>query len=209
MTLLICKKRWYYVFEMMRNKLSAGFSTVTVILTAIVVLAGIGAAVMMSQRGATPSASNVEKSMVEQKTASKTAAIDNVSSTFPDIVGKGKNLECDWKIPNPSAATNPFGQGKLYTTANKGRSALSGNVSGTVFDANAIYKDNSVYSWIDFGGNKTGFKFDPEELTELNSNMTPEQKQQAEQIKSEMIFNCKSWTPDESKFVLPTGVDFK
>ena len=185
-----------------------GFSAVVAIILGVIILAGVGAYVMMNR----PTSSK-SKSAATGKSAplNKEVAVPTgeLSSTFEDLVGKGKNLECDWKLPTSGTTPNPFGTGKLYTAGNRGRSMISGSASGMSIDGNGIYKDGVAYSWVSVGGTTVGFKFDKAELEKMSSEMTPEQKQQAEQIRAKMIFQCKSWTPDESKFALPTGVEFK
>ena len=191
--------------EMRKNELSRGFSAVVAILIAVIVLGGIGAFIM-SRRSSTSAPSSAADRSTPAGTESAVPT-GETTSTLPDIIGRGQNLECDWRLPNVEA--NPFGTGKLYTTGNKGRSMISGNSSGMSIDGNAIYKDNTVYSWISVGGTTVGFKFDKAELESMSAEMTAEQKQQAEQIRSEMVFKCIPWTPDESKFILPSGVEFK
>lgn len=192
--------------EMRKNELSRGFSAVVAILIAVIVLGGIGAFVM-SRR---PSTSTPSSAVDRSTPAGTESAVPTgeTTSTLTDVIGQGKNLECDWKMPTNGEA-NPFGTGKLYTTGNKGRSMISGSSSGMSIDGNAIYKDGEVYSWISVAGTTMGFKFDKTELESMSAEMTAEQKQQAEQIRAKMIFQCKPWTPDESKFILPTGVEFK
>lgn len=164
---------------------------------------------MLGKKPTSPSVSNSESSAQNKDASAKPQeSLDNVSTTFEDVIGKGQNLECDWHLPTSSAA-NPFGIGKLYTTGNKGRSMIKGTTNGIDIDANVIYKDDAAYSWVIVAGSTVGYKFDKAELQKMASEMTPEQKQQAEQIRAKMIFSCKSWTPDESKFVLPAGVEFK
>lgn len=191
----------------MKKSLNNGFSAVIIILIAVVVLAGVGI-MMMRRPSSSPNSSNSMERSTDATTVS-TVPAGETTSTLPDIIGKGQNLECDWRMPTDAGETNPFGTGKLYTAGNKGRSMISGNSSGMSIDGNAIYKDGDAYSWITVAGTTMGFKFDKAELESMSSEMTAEQKQQAEQIRAKMIFSCKPWTPDESKFVLPTGVEFK
>jgi len=179
-----------------------------IIIAAVLIFAAGGYYMLnRSAKSASPSASgSAAKSQKNENP--KQEPINGASSTIQDVVGKGQNLECDWHMPD-AGSSNPFGTGKLYTTGNKGRSMISGNASGMSIDGNGIYKDGTAYSWVTVAGTTVGFKFDKEKLNQMNSEMTPEQKKQAEQIRAKMIFSCKPWTPDESKFVLPTGVEFK
>jgi hypothetical protein len=189
---------------MLRNSYK-GFSPVAVVVI-IAVIAGIGAfTILRSSSTSKPSATTERTS---DKASKESTPTGDLSSTIQDIVGRGQSLECDWKMPT-TGSENPFGAGKLYTTGNKGRSEISGGTEGVAIEGNAIYKDDTVYSWIKAGGTTIGFKFDKAELESMAKDMTAEQKQQAEQIRQQMIFNCKPWTPDESKFDLPSGVDFK
>lgn len=191
--------------EMRRNDLSRGFSAIVAVVIAALVLGGIGVFVMSRRTSTSTPSSSVDRS-TPAGTESAVPTGD-LSSTIQDVVGRRQNLECDWKMP--VEGENPFGTGKLWTTGNKGRSQIAGATSGVGMEGNAIYKDNEVYSWISVAGTTMGFKFDKAELESMNAEMTAEQKQQAEQIRSEMIFQCRPWTPDESKFTLPTGVEFK
>ena len=184
-----------------------GFSATAIIVVIAVILLAAGAFFMMKKSPSGTSPSTATEKMTPEKKESAVSSGDT-TSTFADVIGKGQNLECDWHLPTSSAA-NPFGTGKLYTTGNKGRSMIKGTTNGIDIDANVIYKEDVAYSWVIVAGTTVGYKFDKAELQKMASEMTPEQKQQGEQIRAKMIFSCKSWTPDESKFILPTGVEFK
>jgi hypothetical protein len=188
--------------------LSKGFSAVSIIVI-LAALAVIGGGVYYLWSESSPAT----QSSSEAPTAGSSDIEESIEtgefrSTLPRIVGRGESLECDWRMPveNPDS---PFSTGKLWTTGNQGRSAISGSINGASMEANAIYKDNAAYSWMEFSGVKMGFKFSQSEIDSMNNAMTAEQKQQAEQIRQEMIFSCKPWTPDASKFTLPTDVEFK
>jgi hypothetical protein len=189
----------------MLNKHFKGFSPFIVVIV-IAVIAGIGAFAIL--RNPSASKPSVTAERTNDASAKESTPTGDLSSTIHDIVGRGQSLECNWKMPT-TGSENPFGAGKLFTTGNKGRSEISGGTEGVAIEGNAIYKDEVVYSWIKAGGATVGFKFDKVELDSMAKDMTAEQKQQAEQIRQQMIFNCKPWTPDESKFTLPTGVEFK
>lgn len=158
-----------------------------------------------------PGRSSTASSTTPSETSMTTDAepTGEVTETMSSLIGRGQNLECDWRMPT-SAGETPFGgAGKLYTSGNKGRSHFSGNVSGMQMEANAIFRDESIYTWMMVGGQKMGFKMDPSELASANNSMTPQQRQQAEQIRGEMIFNCHSWIPDEAQFTVPSDVTFR
>lgn len=192
---------------MNQKTLQAGLAPIALIgIVIAILLVGAAGWYFISGRSTTPSGSTeTPETESREQVAEPTGEI---SDTMEALIGRGQSLECDWKMPNmPEGAA--MSNGKLWTTGNKGRSQVSGNVSGMSMEANAIFKDNTVYSWVMFGGQKMGFKMNPEELSDANNSMSAEQKQQAEQIRSQMIFNCQAWTPDESKFALPSDIIFR
>ena len=184
---------------------------VIVIIVAVVALAGAGAYYAMRGTGSaasTDSTATGSASGTSEETSLDTTA-GEMKTDLMSLVSKGQSLECTWRMPVKEGEETPFGEGTLWTTANKGRSTITGNPAGMQMEGNAIYTQETIYSWISSDMFKMGFKFSPETIKELNDGMSAEERQQAEQIRQEMIVNCKPWTPDESKFVVPTDVEFK
>lgn len=183
-----------------------GFApTLIIIAIAVVIIAIAGGFFVMNRSGSSPSVPTETSS----ESPSDTASSGEITSTLPDVIGRGENLECDFRIPVEQGSENPFNAGKLWTTGNQGRSTITANVNGSQMEANAIYKDNTAYTWMSMAGKTMGYKFSQSELEKMDSSLTPEERQQAEQVRSEMLFNCNPWTPDASKFVLPSDVNFQ
>jgi hypothetical protein len=193
------------------NKLEKGFSAIGLIIV-LLCLAAIGAGVyyLWTESSAPSSQSTAAPETPEYAQATVAAAptTGEFRSSLPRLVNRGDSLECDWRMPT-EMPDSPFNTGKLWTMGNQGRSSINGNFNGVAMEANAIYKDSAAYTWMTFNAAKTGYKFSQSTLDSMNNNMTPEQMQQSQQIREEMIFNCRAWTPDPTKFVLPTDVTFK
>lgn len=172
---------------------------------AAIIAVGGGAFYFIRNAPSSPSAAESSDSAAAPSAPQK----EELRSTIPGVVQQGQNLECDWRLPN-TTADSPFNTGKLYTSGQKGRSMISGSVGeGMTMEGNAIYDGAQVFTWITMGNQTFGQLFTPEKLAELDSGMTPQERQQAEQIRSEMIFTCKEWTPDETMFVVPSDIEFK
>ncbi len=137
-----------------------------------------------------------------------TSSTGEFRSSLPRLVARGDALECDWRL-QVEDSTSQARAGKLWTMGNQGRSSGTGSVNGVAMEANTIYKDEVAYTWVEPSGNNVGFTFAQSLLEETDNAMNPEQKQQAEQISQEMIFDCKSWVPDLSKFEVPSDVQFR
>lgn len=195
---------------------SAGFSSLMIAIgIGVVALVGLGGFYMMRRStpaiptSTTPSATTTtDASPTSETSDTGTTTAGEIAGTFDSLISRGQSLECDWRVP-VQTEDNPFGAGKLWTTGSQGRSTIMTTINGMTMEANAIYKDNAAYTWMNFNGTKMGFKMSVDASAEAASTMTDQQRQQAEQIRQEMIFNCKPWTVDPSKFVLPTDVEFK
>lgn len=189
-----------------------GFSFIG-FLVVLAALAVIGGGVYYLWVESTPAevANSITNPVTDQSIQTTVAAAPTTGefrSSLPRLVGRGDTLECDWRMP-VEQPESPFNTGKLWTMGNNGRSQITATVNGVAMQVNAIYKDNAAYTWMTVTSEKMGFKFSKEKLESEAESMTPEQQRQTAQIREEMIFNCRAWSPDPAKFVLPTDITFR
>lgn len=193
-----------------------GFAPIIIII-AVVLLAGIGGgAYYMSQKGKTPTspeAAATDTAMTQDATtATETTnqsadGIERITASFFDLAGNNRNLECDWKpefLPD-------FKVAKVWISGSKVRSHIEAteNMAKQPIVADAVFKDGGLTSWVGVAGMKpVGFKMTKEEIEKANTDMTPEQKKQADQYMKKSVYECKAWTVDESKFEVPADVTF-
>jgi hypothetical protein len=129
-----------------------------------------------------------------------------VSWSVEQILGVSESLECTWRPPQEPM--KGFEEGKLWTSGGKGRSTATFVLNAGPAEANAIYDGESVTGWFEVMGVKQGFRMNKAELDAANESMTQQEREQAEQYRSEMIVSCKPWNPDPSFFVVPSDVSF-
>lgn len=195
---------------MRHNILHKGFSAVSfVVILATLGIIGGGVYYLWTE-SSHPVAQQVSKQSVAAAETTLAAAptTGEFRSTLPRLVKRGDTLECDWRVQSEIPGMS-LGPGKLWTMGNHGRSWGAGTVNGMQMEVNALYKDETVYSWMKINGQSVSYTFTKSEMESMSDQMTPEQKTQAQQINQEMIYNCKAWNPDPTKFSLPTDVDFK
>lgn len=196
----------------MKTNLQLGIAPLIMVLIigAIGVIAA-GSYYVSTRSGSSPMESTTAgtESATGAETTSEGAAIPEGEFTgnIEDIIGRGQNVECD--IKNPVASGAPF-TGKMWGTGPQGRSQINTTIGdGLAMEANAIYKDGTVYTWSYMNNNLVMAKtISQSEAQTANDSMTDEEKQKAMQYRQEMVFNCRAWTPDASKFALPSGVEF-
>lgn len=189
-----------------------GFSFIG-FLVVLAALAVIGGGVYYLWVESTPAevANSITDSVTDETVQTTVAAAPTTGefrSSLPRLVGRGDTLECDWRMP-VEQPESPFNTGKLWTMGNNGRSQITATVNGVDMEANAIYKNDSAYTWMTFNSEKMGFKFSKEKLESEAASMTPEQQRQSAQIREEMIFNCRAWNPEPAKFALPSDITFR
>jgi hypothetical protein len=101
---------------------------------------------------------------------------------------------------------NVEGQGKVWVSDGMMRSSYTGKFSGIESSSSMIIRDGYTYSW----GSAlpgTGFKsrfIDPTK-TDINPLESEQFRANFEQIGG---YDCQAWTPDESKFIIPSDIVF-
>jgi hypothetical protein len=180
-----------------------------VVLLAAIIL-GVGAYIISHGTTYSPLSSmhSSANRALAKATPDTTLTSGEISTTIQDIVSHGEDLQCDIKIPS-HGPDNPFSSGTLWTTGGKGRTTINAKVSGMTMEANAVYQNGTAYTWVIAGGQKIGMKFNPDDVNEADMSLSQQERQQAEQLRSSMLFNCQPWAPDDTRFILPADVEFQ
>lgn len=125
------------------------------------------------------------------------------------LINRKEKLECTWNIPI-EGTQKAFSLATVWTANNQGRITITPSQQPeTGIVANAIFKDEKVYSWITTKEKTLGFAFSQKENPELESKMSDSQKLQVKLIQKEFTFFCNPWQADTSKFIIPSNIDFE
>jgi len=137
-----------------------------------------------------------------------------VNQSLKDLMGSGKNLECSWEFEDPEGKGRTTGL--VYIAGNRSRSEVRVRVEGegeelANMDLISINDGEMGYMWNE--GQTTGSKYNIAEMEKLGEEMSQGQEnitQNQTQNDWENIYNyeCKNWRVDESKFSVPTNVEF-
>lgn len=137
-----------------------------------------------------------------------------VNQSLKDLMGSGKNLECSWEFEDPEGKGRTTGL--VYIAGNRSRSEVRVRVEGegeelANMDLISINDGQMGYMWNE--GQTTGSKYNIAEMEKLGEEMSQGQEnitQNQTQNDWENIYNyqCKNWRVDESKFSVPTNVEF-
>lgn len=133
------------------------------------------------------------------------------TGSYFDAIGRGDPVQCKWRVPEELAGEFQVGEGDFYTDGvSRGRSDATFQNNGANFAAHSILTSDAVYNWTELpgGSGSVGFKLPRADLEAASDDLSPQEQQQAQEIRAQYSFNCQPWTVDESKFELPAGVTF-
>ncbi len=136
---------------------------------------------------------------VEQKTETGQA----VSGSMTDLLKLGKNSRCELVAKEDEqviAGTNYIAEGKT-------RSDFQMKILNKTVNSHSIIASGWMYSWID----EMPIAATKIKIADLQKNQTEAEKD-SENLKNynaKYNYQCFPWSPDESKFVPPAGIDFK
>ncbi len=185
--------------------LQSGFSRTLVIVVFLLLLVAIAGLLYLMRGGTSKSMKNSEQSKQAVTPKKNNPNEGNISG----VISSGYDLECELKVPVKAGQQNPFSTGKLWATKGKARSVMTGTTNNMAIEANAIYNEKTMYIWTVINGAKSGFKVNLAEAIKEDGKVTQQQKDQAEQYSQNMVSGCHPWSVDQSKFTLPTGIQFK
>ncbi len=191
---------------------SVEMTTNTKIVIGVIVVAFVFGGVSYFMKGKNPSMNSADDRNLENsaplESTNPNAQIDNSSTGTTSTSGSLSSLwsmsgdhKCDVTITEQSVK----GSGTVYVSQGKIRADFSmeipqlGNKSMV---ASMIQMDGQVYSWTNMY--PQGFK------TKVVANSDPLASMNTGGIKTNpsVKYSCVSWTPDSSKFELPSGVTF-
>lgn len=172
----------------MNNRIIAG------IVIVIVIIAGVFL-VTRNKGGNSEVASN-------DQAASGASAVSTESMSLKSLMASGSgSRKCTFKTEDNGTTSS----GTVYTGDGKMRGDFEYTANGKPTASHMIYDGNmTYYGWSD--GTQQGFKmkFDPQEVAAAKNNT----QQGAVDPNKNFDFNCSKWSVDNSKFDLPSEINF-
>lgn len=128
--------------------------------------------------------------------------IENIEATLKGFLSMGKSLKCTFSNDTKDASVS----GIVYAGNGKVRQDFQSNVAGSTMSGHLIVDSTNSFMWTD--GSDQGFKFPVEQISSDGPTVTPA-KNPGQDIYKSMNFTCRSWTVDDSVFLLPNTVTFQ
>lgn len=122
--------------------------------------------------------------------------------TIGDLVNRGGNYKCEWSFSDKGTTMS----GVTYVSGKKLSGEATAKTTSGDLITHMVGDGTTVYSWVEVAGFKSGTKFSYDELNSYKP--TAEEKQASDQYFQKTGYKCSAWTPEASKFVVPTDVTF-
>lgn len=135
-----------------------------------------------------------------------------MTTSIKDLLGKGKDLECTWSLTEDGSTNS----GQVYISGSK--FMTESKIEDPANNLSQVAYSMTDGEWMYIWSNESteGMKMNMKEMEkmgqEASEGVTPVQENQqtkeAEFYNDRMDYNCKAWQVDNSKFVLPTNINF-
>ena len=120
------------------------------------------------------------------------------TGTLESLIARGGNYQCTVTISNEGTQSS----GVVYISGNKLSGDFTAVAQGVTVKAYMISDGEYVYSWSDMVAQ--GFKMP----VEVSSSASAGAAQTGIDMAAGVSYDCDPWTPDASKFVPPTTIEF-
>ncbi len=179
------------------KKYKQGFGPLLILLVVAVVLALGGGVYLNTHKDKVQDEGELK---VNSNVSTDVSASTTVSSngSLRSLLARGENSICTFNQTNGSSSA----RGTIYISGNMMRGDFVGSFNGGVaMTSHMLRNGNEVYVWSGAQGAQMnwGGMMAASNSTKVKSNVDLDQK---------VNYSCSSWTPDSTKFTLPTDVHF-
>ena len=123
--------------------------------------------------------------------------------SMQDLLTRGNSVKCTYNVVDGEGEAI----GVLYIADNKVRSEMDivEKETGKKMEVDSIITEDWMYTWNSFmpQGTKMNIK---EMQGEANEDYSQDE---ADKMREETDYKCRPWIPDNSKFVVPTDIEFR
>jgi hypothetical protein len=190
--------RFFYMIQKINGNRGIG-PLIIIIIAAVVLGGGAGTYKVVQKNKEKKTMANVDvtaSTTVNGMNGTSTAQVEvKNSGTLRALIAQNKNLMCTVK----SDVSGTSSEGTVYLSGSDFRGDFVTKSSGTTVNSHMIKMGQTMYAWSDGG---QGVKMDA--TASANSNASA----QTMDLDQKVSYDCKDWTKDASKFVVPTSIEF-
>lgn len=166
----------------------------------VLLLAAVGGGYYLYSRNTSNVSTGSNQARITDDTQSENGTF---KGTLNELVKRGGNYKCNWNFKEDMT----YMKGTTYVSGNKFSGEATAKTNDVELVTHMVGNGSTVYSWASVAGITTGTKFSYNELDQ-DREITEEDKKNAEQAFKQLDYKCSGWTPDPTKFVVPTDINF-
>ncbi len=125
-----------------------------------------------------------------------------VSGSIEDLIKLGKNYRCELQFKDGDQISSST----TYLSGSSLRSDYQMKSGEQTLNGHAIMTGTTMYSWVDEMPNQA-IKFNRADLKQFQG-QAEKTSPSASSYENKYDYKCYSWTPDQSKFTAPAGINF-
>jgi len=176
----------------------------------LLLLGGVGAYVLMSNRDTAPQSSGGQSPQSEMKgeDASGENGSNPFSGSLKDLLALGKNYMCVFDTTDENANNS---KGTAYIAGGGEKLNVASTLTqknGTQTQSNVIQSEGYSYVWGSSSGQGFKMKIDPQGKSMFESSGSGSKSTSISEDQP-MDFDCRPWIVDNSKFVPPANIEFQ
>jgi len=140
--------------------------------------------------------------VVQERAEEAVSDQESLKGSIKDLLGLGKNVECKWSAEDEGMEMS----GVAWVSGKKTRTEMKVSTPDGEMESYFLSDGETAYSWGSMG---PGFKFKLSDFEQEAEEADFEEGEgQFKDFNKEYEYKCKPWTVDQSKFVVPTGIEF-
>ena len=131
----------------------------------------------------------------------------SLTGNLLDLINKGSDLQCTFSGETDGTKTS----GTTYISGKKVRGDYKIEVEGKVMESNLISDNEYMYTWSSEMAQGMKMKIDEFEKSDDDNTSKDDQAKQEknmEAFQDDYDYNCTKWNVDDSKFNVPTNIEF-
>lgn len=177
-----------------------------VIILSVVVVGGlvVGGYSLINRSETNDQADNTQSEVNKESETSKGDKEESFFGSMQDLITRGKPLKCTYKQKDSDEEYEIT----MYISGGNVRTEAEMKIDdGKIMESNMVINKDWMYMWNSFTPN--GMKVDMQKMPKQENLKDSDVNKSMANLAKEMDYKCRAWIPDNSKFKIPTNIEFQ
>ncbi len=177
---------------------------VACLVVATAVFSGCGLLGKNKNQEATKEKTNVEQKQENKKSDKNGNGEESFFGSMQDLLARGKSLKCTYKTTSSGDEYETV----MYIAGGKVKTETEVKTDeGKTIENSMVIDKDWMYTWNSF--TPKGMKVDMSKMPEMDNVSDDDINKDMASMAKNMDYKCRAWIPDNSKFKIPTNIQFQ